>query len=560
MRASHDACQWDLISLQSINFDTKLEKLVEIYLMDQYFKICDPLPLVIHPTVQSALRHGSPVVALESTIIAHGMPFPENFQTAQILESTVLRHGATPATIAVLGGIPHIGLNTAQLHIISKSKEKIIHKLALRDLPLAYAEQRHGATTVSATMHLAHRAGIHVFATGGIGGVHRHVEDTWDISADIPALARFPVLVVCAGAKAILDIPKTLEALETASVPVFVLGEHDFPAFYTRTSGEKAPATVSGVKEAARAFKEAASSLQSGALLAVPLPKEAEPDVGGVQKAVEVALKEVRVKQQRGEVRPAQVTPFLLKRVAELTGGASLKANMSLAKHNAAVAAQTAVELSKLLRRALTFPIHGGDRVMMNGSTDTIIDNDFNRSKEACVAVIGAAVLDVLAMPVYGQPRVRSTLKGSVAMRPGGVALNIAMAASRFSRAHVRLLSAVGDDAQGHALSSLLHSSPKDTQQDKNGHKLPHTSSLDVSTPIAYGRRGAVVSIAHDGDGEIIVRLNLRDKIFLFYANSNEDNHVTNLFFWCVYRQGLPTQMPCLELSKRLCMYFGGQN
>lgn len=486
--------------------------------------------LSISSEVQSALSQGRAVVALESTIISHGLPYPENLQTAKGLEDTIRSNGATPATIAVINGIPHVGLTSAQLQVIARPDLKTVYKLALRDLPLAYAESRHGATTVSATMHLAHRAGIHVFATGGIGGVHRRVEYTWDISADIPALSRFPVLVVCAGAKAILDIPKTLEALETASVPVFTLNENEFPAFYTRNSGSKSPAVVNGVKDAALVFREVRSCLKSGALLAVPLPKEAEPDVKGVQKAIDIALDEVSKKQTNGDIAPPQVTPFLLRRVAELTKGASLRANMSLVKHNAATAARISVELSKILQESSKiYPGYQASRTTtISSSSSSSVSSHLNTSfsnqiqngtvaepyneRSVQVIVVGATVLDVVAKPKSDETHTteKSTLKGAINIQAGGVGLNVAKAVSRFSEARVKFFSAIGDDLAGRTLSSLLHlqlSKKRRLSHSMTTNNNPNNSdkAVELFTPTIRGRQGAVISIIHNEEGDLKV-------------------------------------------------------
>lgn len=434
--------------------------------------------IVIHDEVRAALDSGAPVVALESTIIAHGMPFPQNLATAEALERAVRAHDAVPATIAVLHGRPHVGLTPRELHVVATDAS--VRKLALRDLPLAYARQLHGATTVSATLYIAHRAGIFVFATGGIGGVHRGVAETWDISADVQALSRFPLLVVCAGAKAILDVHKTLEALETASVPVLVLAADVFPAFYTRDSGAPSPSRVDSPSAAAEVFHAAVrAGMRTGALLAVPLPSRDEPDAANVQTAIEAGLRELR---DRADVAPAQVTPFLLRRVADLTGGASLTANMRLAEHNAAIAAKVAVHLARLRRASPLLSPSAPDSAGQPG-------------RNVHLLVVGAAVLDVLAAPTQPPFVIRSTNVGRVRFRPGGVAFNVARAAARLSPAHVRFLSAVADDPQGRALAALIAVAARDEP----------STAIDAWVPIVRGRRGAVVSITHDDKGDMLV-------------------------------------------------------
>ncbi len=294
--------------------------------------------------VQQALRNGQPVVALESTIISHGMPYPQNIAMAGEVEAIVRQRGATPATIAVIDGVCRIGLTGAEIELLGTRRD--VHKATTRDLPWLVATRSTGATTVAATMHLAAVAGIRIFATGGVGGVHRGAVTTFDISADLTELAATPVGVVCAGVKSILDIALTLEYLETAGVPVVVVGSDQFPAFYSRTSGQPAPRRVSDVREAAAVLDATWGELKlrRGILIANPISVEDEipsPEIDGV---ILDALKEL---DDQGIVGQA-VTPFLLSRIAERTGGRSLAANISLIKHNAAVAADIAVEFAKL--------------------------------------------------------------------------------------------------------------------------------------------------------------------------------------------------------------------
>ncbi|KAK9831350.1 hypothetical protein WJX81_004644 [Elliptochloris bilobata] len=293
------------------------------------------------PEVWNALQARAPVVALESTIISHGMPFPQNLETALQVEAIIREHGATPATIAVLDGHPHIGLTLAQLHRIASGGRRV-RKTSRRDLPAVMASRADGATTVSATMLLASQAGIPFFVTGGLGGVHRGGEVSMDVSADLIELSRTPVAVVCAGAKTVLDIPRTLEVLETQGVCVAAYGADEFPAFFARSSGCRAPARVDSPAQAA-ALARAAWSLGPtgfcGVLIGVPIPAEHEAQGAAIERAIKAALGEA----ESSGVSGSDVTPFLLKRVAELTGGASLAANIMLIKHNAAIGAQIAV-------------------------------------------------------------------------------------------------------------------------------------------------------------------------------------------------------------------------
>ena len=294
----------------------------------------------IAPEVQDALREQRPVVALESTIIAHGMPHPQNLETAQALEQIIRDHGAVPATIAVIGGDYKVGLSAAELFVLAT--EQGVMKLSVRDLPLAATKRLHGATTVAATMRLAARAGIRVFATGGIGGVHRGVETTFDISADLTELAETPVAVVSAGAKSILDIGRTLEMLETLSVPVIAYRSDSFPAFYSRDSGFAAPMRLDTPLEIAQFLKARWElSPRGGVSIANPIPSRDEIPAAQIEAQIKAALAEAAETGIAGK----ETTPFLLKRVNEATAGASLTANIALVKNNARLAAEIAVAL-----------------------------------------------------------------------------------------------------------------------------------------------------------------------------------------------------------------------
>ncbi len=297
----------------------------------------------IAPEVREALAENRPVVALESTIIAHGMPHPQNLETAQALEQIIRDHGAVPATIAVIGGDFKVGLTAAELFVLATEKD--VMKLSVRDLPLAAAKRLHGATTVAATMRLASRAGIRVFATGGIGGVHRGAETTFDISADLTELAETPVAVVSAGAKSILDIGRTLEMMETLSVPVIAYKSDIFPAFYSRESGFAAPMRLDTPLEIAHFLKARWDlSPKGGVSIANPIPAADEIPAAKIESTIRAALDEAAKQGISGK----ETTPFLLKRVNEATAGASLKANIALVKNNARLAAEIALALSSL--------------------------------------------------------------------------------------------------------------------------------------------------------------------------------------------------------------------
>jgi pseudouridylate synthase len=298
------------------------------------------LPLTYAPEVAAALAAGQPVVALESTIITHGMPFPQNVETARAVEAEVRAHGATPATIAVMGGQIHIGLTAAVLDSLGQAKG--VAKLSRADLAACLVTGATGATTVAATMICARAAGIDVFATGGIGGVHRGAEQSFDISADLPELAETAVSVVAAGAKAILDLPKTLEYLETRGVPVIAFGQDDFPAFWSRSSGLRAPLRMDSAAEIAAAhLMRGRLGLPGGQLVANPIPREAEIPRDEITPVIEQALAEAAA----GGIAAKAVTPFLLQRIFELTAGRSLVSNIALVLNNARLAAAIAREI-----------------------------------------------------------------------------------------------------------------------------------------------------------------------------------------------------------------------
>lgn len=298
------------------------------------------LPLTLSPEVAEARTNGTPIVALESTIITHGMPFPQNVETARRVEAEIRAQGAVPATIAIMDRQIHIGLTDQQLDALGQAKN--VAKLSRADLAACLATGGTGATTVAATMICAHLAGISVFATGGIGGVHRGAETSFDISADLRELAETPVTVVAAGAKAILDLPKTLEVLETLGVPVIAFGQDDFPAFWSRASGLKSPLRMdSPAAIAAAHLMRARLGLPGGQLVANPIPTEAEIPRAMIMPHIEAALAEAEAKG----IAAKAVTPFLLQRIFELTEGRSLTSNIALVLNNARLAAAIAREL-----------------------------------------------------------------------------------------------------------------------------------------------------------------------------------------------------------------------
>ena len=299
--------------------------------------------LDLSPAVKAALLAGEPVVALESTIISHGMPYPQNVETALRMEETVREAGAVPATIAVIGGKLKAGLTHDEIEYLGK-KGQAVTKASRRDLPVLVARGADGATTVATTMIIAHLAGIRVFATGGIGGVHRGAETTMDISADLEELGRTPVMVVCAGAKAILDLGLTLEYLETKGVPVIGFGTEELPAFYTRKSGFKVDYRIDTPEELAAAFRaQQEMGLGGGMLVTNPIPEAYSMDPVRINAAIDQAIEDSR----RLGIHGKETTPYLLARVKELTGGDSLASNIQLVLNNARLAARTALALAR---------------------------------------------------------------------------------------------------------------------------------------------------------------------------------------------------------------------
>ncbi len=298
------------------------------------------LPMTFSADVKQALDAGQPVVALESTIITHGMPYPANVETAVAVEDIIRSEGATPATIAILDGVIHVGLEKDQLEALAQRTD--VMKLSRADLAFALATGRTGSTTVAATMICAHRAGISVFATGGVGGVHRGAEETFDISADLQELGQTPVMVVSAGVKALLDIPKTLEVLETLGVPVVGFETDEFPAFWSRQSGLPCPLRLDDPAEIAKFHQMRQTlGLEGGMMVANPVPEADEIPRNEMETDILEAIDEAN----RRNVTAKDVTPFVLSRIAELTRGRSLQTNIALVKNNARLAAKVASAL-----------------------------------------------------------------------------------------------------------------------------------------------------------------------------------------------------------------------
>ena len=297
----------------------------------------------INPEVLKAIQENKPVVALESTIISHGMPYPRNVETALMVEKVIRDHGAIPATVGVIDGVPVVGMTPEEIKEFGKRKG--ILKVSRRDLPVVYAKKAWAATTVAATMIIAAEAGIKLFVTGGIGGVHRGAQETMDISADLQELAKTNVTVVCAGAKAILDLPLTLEYLETMGVPVLGYKTDELPAFYTAHSGLKVDYKIESAKEAAQImYEKELHQLQGGILITNPIPEEYSMDKEVIDNAISKAL----IMMEKEGIKGKETTPFLLKTIVELTGGDSLESNIKLVLNNAAVGAEIIKEYCKL--------------------------------------------------------------------------------------------------------------------------------------------------------------------------------------------------------------------
>ncbi|WP_270942492.1 pseudouridine-5'-phosphate glycosidase [Romboutsia lituseburensis] len=299
--------------------------------------------LQVHPEVKKAIEAGEPVVALESTIISHGMPYPKNVEMAKNVSKIIRENSAIPATIAIIDGVLKVGLTEEEIEFLGTSKDVV--KASRRDLPFIISKKLNGATTVATTMILADLAGVKVFATGGIGGVHRGAQETFDISADLQELANTDVAVICAGAKSILDIGLTLEYLETNGVPVIGFGTDEFPAFYTRKSGFGVDYRVDSPMEVATALKAKWDlDLKGGMVIGNPIPTEFEMDYDTITNAIETALKEA----EENNIAGKKVTPFLLDKVKTITAGKSLESNIELVYNNAKIAAQIAKDLADI--------------------------------------------------------------------------------------------------------------------------------------------------------------------------------------------------------------------
>ncbi|KAH9944309.1 indigoidine synthase A-like protein [Epithele typhae] len=429
-------------------------------------------PIDVHPEVQEALAHGRPIVALETTIVTHGMPYPSNRETAMSVEKNVRTSGAVPATIGIIEGRVKIGLGPQELERLADvSANPSVVKLSRRDLAAAIAAKKDGGTTCSTTLILAALAGIKVFSTGGLGGVHRGGETTMDISADLHELTRCPVGLVSAGVKSILDIGKTLEYLETLGVPVVSYGpSDDFPAFYSRRSGFKSPWRVDSPESAAQIlYTQNQLGMSNGALFAVPIPEQYEEVGEELQRAVEQAVRESEGNgiSRRGK----EATPWLLKRVGELTAGKSLESNIALIKNTALIGGQIAASYSRLMggpavasqpHLSQTSPTPSSQPQPEQG--ESMVGSDFNASPK--LVIVGSAAVDITARadPVGGAAntnKMHTTTPGVVSLTSGGVGRNVAEASHRILCSYpdgysteTLLISPIGEDGFAELLVS----------------------------------------------------------------------------------------------------------
>ncbi|GJJ76620.1 pseudouridylate synthase / pseudouridine kinase [Entomortierella parvispora] len=448
--------------------------------------------------VRSALDNKKPLVALESTIISHGMPYPQNYETAIEVEKVVRDNGAIPATIAILDGQIQIGLSHDQIRKLAKLGRGAV-KASRRDLAVVLSKKQTGATTVSATMILAHRAGIPVFATGGIGGVHRGYENSLDASADLTELGRTPVAVVCAGVKSILDIGKTLEFLETQGVTVATYGSTpDFPAFFTRTSGFKSMLNIETPLEAAELIAANHSiDLQSGIVIGVPIAEIDAMDDRLVGEAIDLAVRESNEQGIFGK----ESTPFLLKRVNELTGGNSLKSNIALVKQNASVAAKIAKDLSSLNSRS--------GQQTRSFSTSARRMKQLHPSSQRPIMVIGGTVVDITstATAASSPTMLNSSHPGATRISLGGVGRNVAEGISALSGEPCVFVSAVGGQHVEKETESQV-SSKEDASDDLFGpwliSELARRGMDNHEIHVVPGARTATYTAVHDATGNLL--------------------------------------------------------
>lgn len=411
---------------------------------------------IFNQEVSDALNKGLPIVALESTgmsliikqknklsVLSHGLPYPENLGLAHSLESIIRQGGATPCTIAILDGMIHLGLDGNQIERLAlnaqnESKEETIHKTSIRDLPWILSTHKSGATTVATTCFIAEAAGIKVFSTGGIGGVHRDAQITMDISSDLEEMSRTSVIIVCSGVKSILDIGKTLEVLETLGVSVIGYQTDEFPAFFTKKSGFASPLRLDTPKSIAQLMKTSLDlKIGRSIVVAVPIDSKDEADASIVEKAIQQSLKELELQNIKGR----DITPFILGRVSRLTGGHSLKANIALLQKNARVACQIALEMFELSKSIKSSKLEY--KTEQEGLVNLKTTNQLIQPSKDTVIVIGAMVLDVIGNPQNSNKLEENSIPGTVIITSGGVARNIAEALNKFGL-DTYLITAIG--------------------------------------------------------------------------------------------------------------------
>lgn len=459
----------------------------------------------ISEEILEALRMKRAIVALESTIISHGMPYPLNLEVAKEVEEVIRRNNAIPATIAIIHGVPHVGLSDSQLEILARNKESMIRKASTRDLGFICANKLTAATTVASTMRFAHCVGISVFATGGIGGVHRGAEVSMDVSADLIELSRTPVTVVCAGIKSILDIPKSLEVLETYGVPVLGYKSEQFPAFYHNNSGISSPLVANSSAEIASIMQyNALCGHNTGIVVGVPNPM---PVINS--KELDVHVQSALEEAERGNISGPAITPFLLSRIEKLTTGKSLDANIALIKHNARIAAQVAIEYASVCQSSeeridftsnvVSSPVSSTRSRPVDEQSEAIV-----KKSKPDVLVVGGAVMDLIGS-VDEFSRLHTSNPGKLVFSSGGVGRNIAQAVAIIFRQSsggaeerkVILASAVGDDISGQNILKGSESLGIDTSLIK---VLP---LLDSNRSNAHGT--AVYNAIHDEKGDLVI-------------------------------------------------------
>ncbi|KAF8530974.1 indigoidine synthase A-like protein [Gautieria morchelliformis] len=498
-------------------------------------------PIDVSPEVQHALQHGSPVVALESTIITHGMPHPTNLQTALSVESKVRSTGSIPATIGVLAGRVVVGLQRSQLEILADGYNLDLVKLSRRDLAAAVGLGKSGGTTIAATSLIASLVGIPIFATGGLGGVHRGGEISWDVSADLTELGRTPIAVVSAGVKSILDIGRTLEYLETQGVTVITYGPtSEFPGFYGPKTGYQSPWRVDSPETAAEIISAGQRlGLKSGILFAAPIPDEHAGAAEGIQAAVDRAVRE---SEENGiSKRGKEATPWILRRVGELTQGRSIPSNIALIENTAYIAGRIAAEYAKLQ-----------PRVTKESSSTPVLSQP---PPPAALFVIGAAAIDVISQPTNlsaGQTLpAHSTHPGKVTFSPGGVARNIAEAAHRISSSssksgshEILLVSPIGDDLVGslivdNARKLGMRTDGFLTGLDRTLGSAVCNMHLDIAGSLTTGVADMSIVEAIDSHSIVDMINAHRPRLVAFDANLKPDV-ISSLVQFCSHRQ-IPT-------------------